>query len=263
VLHTAAYKHVPLGEDNPVETIRNNVFGTKNLIDAASAAGVERVVFISTDKVVDPLSVYGASKRIAEEIVLSATENGHTYMAVRFGNVLSARGSIVPLFQKQIRKGGPVTLTHPDTTRFYMTIPEAASLVLKTGGVGEPGGLYLLDMGEPVKIRELAEQLISIHGFKPYEDIDIEIIGMRRGERVHEALLAKGETAQATTHQKILRIARNANTRLDVPKLIEELRPVCYLDASQPDLYRNRQALRTILSRYIPSLPSSPDEPEY
>ncbi|MFP4511001.1 MAG: polysaccharide biosynthesis protein [Spirochaetaceae bacterium] len=263
VLHTAAYKHVPLGEDNPVETIRNNVFGTKNLIDAASAAGVERVVFISTDKVVEPLSIYGASKRIAEEIVLSATENGHTYMAVRFGNVLSARGSIVPLFQKQIRKGGPVTLTHPDTTRFYMTIPEAASLVLKTGGVGEPGGLYLLDMGEPVKIRELAEQLITIHGFKPYEEIDIEIIGMRRGERLHEALLAHGETAEPTTHQKILRISRNADTRLEVPTLIEELRPVCYLDPLRPGLYRNRRALRTILSRYIPSLPSSPDEPEF
>ncbi len=263
VLHTAAYKHVPLGEANPVETIRNNVFGTKNLIDAASAAGVERVVFISTDKVVEPVSVYGASKRIAEEIVLSATENGHTYMAVRFGNVLSARGSIVPLFQKQIRKGGPVTVTHPETTRFYMTIPEAASLVLKTGGVGVPGGLYLLDMGEPVKIRELAEQLIAIHGFKPYEEINIEYIGMRRGERVHESLLAGGEQAKPTSHQKILQISRDDENRLDLPELLRELRPVCFPDSSRPDVYRNRKALRSILAKYLPSLPVPEDEPEY
>lgn len=263
VLHTAAYKHVPLGENNPVETIRNNVFGTKNLIDAASAAGVERVVFISTDKVVEPLSVYGASKRIAEEIVLSATENGHTYMAVRFGNVLSARGSIVPLFQKQIRKGGPVTVTHPDTTRFYMTIPEAASLVLKTGGVGEPGGLYLLDMGEPVRIRDLAEQLITIHGYKPYEEIDIEYIGMRPGERIHESLLADGEVSESTSHQKILRISRSAHTRLDLDALIGALRPVCYLDESRRELYRNRRELRSILSRHIPSISVPEDEPEY
>ncbi|MDR1025639.1 MAG: polysaccharide biosynthesis protein, partial [Treponema sp.] len=183
VFHTAAYKHVPMMEENPVAAIENNVLGTENLIRTARNCGVKRFVHITTDKAVEPVSIYGASKYICEKLVLEEARRmaasgtpaeDLSFMVVRFGNVLGSRGSIVPLFQRQIEKGGPVTVTHPDMRRWFMTIPEACSLVLKAGGVGENGTLYLLDMGEPIRIRDMAEQMIRFYGFEPEEDIKIE-----------------------------------------------------------------------------------------
>lgn len=274
VLHTAAYKHVPLMEENPLAVVQNNVFGTRNLVQAAVEAGVDRFVFISTDKVVDPVSVYGASKRIAEEIVLHAgtglgadseahRESAGNFMVVRFGNVLSSRGSIVPLFQRQIARGGPITVTHPDMKRYYMTIPEASSLVLQTGGVGDAGGSYLLDMGEPLLIRELAEQLITFSGLTPYEDIDIKYVGLRPGEKLSESLLAEDEESGNSPYERIMRINRRRWTPERVQALIERLEPVCFFDPEKPEDYRARRLLREILAEYIPTLPVPDYEPHY
>jgi len=260
IFHTAAYKHVPMMEENPVAAIENNVLGTENLINSAIKHGIKRFVHISTDKAVEPVSVYGASKYICEQMVLSASANtadkgGTNFVVVRFGNVLGSRGSIVPLFQQQIEKGGPVTITHPDIRRYFMTISEACSLVLKTGGVGENGGLYLLDMGEPVRIRDLAEQLIRFHGYEPETEIKIEYIGLRAGERLDEALLSKDEIPSLTDYSRILRINRKNEIAIDIPKLLDELHPVCILDSARHSAYRNVKLLKNILERYIGLVP--------
>ncbi|MCL2214224.1 MAG: polysaccharide biosynthesis protein [Treponema sp.] len=257
IFHTAAYKHVPMMEANPVAAIENNVFGTENLINAAVKYGVKQFVHISTDKAVSPVSVYGASKYICEQMVLAASrespacdngaKNGTSFVVVRFGNVLGSRGSIVPLFQQQIEKGGPVTVTHPDARRFFMTISEACSLVLKTGGVGENGGLYLLDMGEPVRIRDLAEQLIRFHGYEPETEIKIEYIGLRPGERLDETLMSEDEESAETEHSRILQITKKKPVNLDVKKLLNELRPVCKFDPAKPKEYRNAQKIHAVL----------------
>ncbi|MDR2588071.1 MAG: polysaccharide biosynthesis protein [Spirochaetales bacterium] len=263
IFHCAAYKHVPLSEANPVEAIRNNVFGTRNLVEAALGAGTGRFVFISTDKAVDPGCVYGASKRIAEEIVLAASKKGSAdFMVVRFGNVLGSRGSIVPLFQKQILKGGPVTVTHPEASRFFMTIPEAASLVLQAGGVGAGGNLYVLDMGEPLNIKELAEQMIRFYGFEPEKDIPIVSIGLRPGEKLTENLWDCAEKMETTKYRKINRIIQDSPPP-DTEDLLEKLKPVCFFDPSRQEQYRNRRILREILSSAIPNLELPAHEPEY
>jgi len=252
IFHTAAYKHVPMMEENPVSAIENNVLGTENLINAAIKYGVKRFVHISTDKAVDPVSVYGASKRICEQLVLSAStdpsKNGTNFVVVRFGNVLGSRGSIVPLFQQQIEKGGPVTVTHPDARRYFMTISEACSLVLKTGGVGENGSLYLLDMGEPVRIRDLAEQLIRFHGYEPDTEIKIEYIGLRPGERLDETLISKDEVQTETEYSRILKVSKKNPSVLDTKKLLDELRPVCRFDSSNTKAYRSTEILKNILT---------------
>jgi len=254
IFHTAAYKHVPMMEANPVAVIENNVFGTENLINAAIKYSVKQFVHISTDKAVSPVSVYGASKYICEQMVLAASKNsaknGTSFVVVRFGNVLGSRGSIVPLFQQQIEKGGPVTVTHPDARRFFMTISEACSLVLKTGGVGENGGLYLLDMGEPVRIRDLAEQLIRFHGYEPETEIKIEYIGLRPGERLDETLMSEDEESCETEHSRILQITRKKPRDLDVTGFLNELRPVCCFDASSPKKYRNSGLIKDTLNKY-------------
>jgi FlaA1/EpsC-like NDP-sugar epimerase len=253
VFHAAAYKHVPMMEENPVAAIDNNVLGTENLINASIKHGIKRFVHISTDKAVSPVSVYGASKYLCELMVLSASAAGKTsphFVVVRFGNVLGSRGSIVPLFQQQIEKGGPVTVTHPEARRFFMTISEACSLVLKAGGVGDNGGLYLLDMGEPVRIRDLAEHLIRFHGYEPESDIGIEYIGLRPGERLDETLLSDDEIPSLTDYSRILRIKRREPFTLDVGKLIDELRPICRFDSSKPKAYRNSELLRGILQEH-------------
>ena len=249
VFHTAAYKHVPMMEENPVAAIENNVFGTENLINAAIKHGVKRFVHISTDKAVSPVSVYGISKYICELLVLAASkaQANPNFVVVRFGNVLGSRGSIVPLFQQQIEKGGPVTVTHPDMNRYFMTISEACSLVLKTGGVGENGGLYLLDMGEPVRIRDLAEQLIRFHGYEPETEIKIEYVGLRPGESLDETLLSADEIPSLTDYSRILRINRKNPLTLDVKKLMDELRPVCKYDPDRAADYRNAELLKKIL----------------
>jgi len=253
IFHTAAYKHVPMMEENPVAVIENNVLGTENLVNAAVKNGVRRFVHISTDKAVQPVSVYGTSKYICEQIVLSAGERvkgNSCFTVVRFGNVLGSRGSIVPLFQQQIEKGGPVTITHPDMSRYFMTISEACSLVLKTGGVGENGGLYLLDMGEPVKIRDLAEQLIRFNGYEPETEIKIEYTGLRPGERLDESLLSGDEMPSLTDYSRILKINRKTPLAINVQELLDELRPVCRLDPSLPQNYRNAALLKDILHKY-------------
>jgi FlaA1/EpsC-like NDP-sugar epimerase len=250
IFHAAAYKHVPMMEENPVAAIENNVIGTENLINAAIKHGVKFFVHISTDKAVAPVSVYGASKYICEQIVLDAANKGSTnFVVVRFGNVLGSRGSIVPLLQQQIDKGGPVTITHPDVCRYFMTISEACSLVLKTGGVGENGGLYILDMGEPVKIRELAEHLIRFHGYEPETDIKIEYIGLRHGERLDESLLSQEEIPALTDYSRIIRITRKVPLSMDINKILNELRPVCRFDSAKPSHYRNSKLLREILDQ--------------
>jgi FlaA1/EpsC-like NDP-sugar epimerase len=258
VFHTAAYKHVPMMEENAVAAVENNLLGTENLIHAARNRGVRRFVHITTDKAVEPVSIYGASKYLCERLVLTAAgedqRRGIHFMVVRFGNVLGSRGSIMPLFQRQIEKGGPVTVTHPDMRRWFMTIPEACSLVLKAGGVGENGGLYLLDMGEPVRIRDMAEQLIRFYGFEPETDIKIEYVGLRPGERLDERLWSGNEEPQETEYKRILRVDEKNPCPLNIRELIEKIKPVCRLDPERPELYRNGAALRDLLQNAIPSL---------
>ncbi len=268
VFHAAAYKHVPMMEANTVAAVENNVFGTKNLVDACIDAGVRRFVLVSTDKAVQPLCVYGATKFLCERIVLHAQEKaaGSTeFMVVRFGNVLGSRGSILPLFVQQIARGGPVTVTDPETTRYFMTIPEACSLVLKTGGVGTGGESYILDMGEPVRIRDLAEQVIRFSGLEPHKDIMIEYIGLRPGERLHESLQAPDEKLEPTRHTRINRLVRSER-HFDTEGILRALLPICIAaDEGKPEhrSYRNRKHLRAALKRWIPSVEDKPDEPEY
>ncbi|MDR0408787.1 MAG: polysaccharide biosynthesis protein [Spirochaetaceae bacterium] len=260
VFHAAAYKHVPLMEENPVAAIENNFLGTDNIIHAARKHGVKRFVLVSTDKAVEPVSVYGVSKYLCERLVLDAARAspaGRTsnFMVVRFGNVLGSRGSIVPLFQKQIEKGGPVTITHPAMKRWFMTIPEACSLVLKAGGVGENGALYLLDMGEPVSIRDVAEQMIRFYGYEPGIDIKIEIVGLRPGERLGESLWADFEKPVDTPAERIKKIERRAAPEIDLPALTKKLLPVCRFDPERLDSYRNAKKLKAILHEALPNLP--------
>jgi len=206
VFHAAAHKHVPLMETNADQAIINNVLGTKNVAELALKWGVERFVNISTDKAVNPTSVMGASKRIAEMIVRKLAEKaapGHTFVSVRFGNVLGSRGSVIPIFKRQIASGGPVTVTHPEMKRYFMTIPEAAQLVLQAAALPYNGKVYVLDMGEPVKIKNLAEDLIKLSGFTPHEDIDIIYTGLRPGEKLFEELLTAEEGTIPSPHEKI------------------------------------------------------------
>jgi len=266
IFHTAAYKHVPMMEENPVAAVENNLFGTDNLVYAAKKHEAERFVHITTDKAVEPVSVYGVSKFLCEGLVLEAAretvgQSAASFMVVRFGNVLGSRGSIMPLFQKQIEKGGPVTITHPEMKRWFMTIPEACSLVLKAGGVGENGSLYLLDMGEPVRIRDLAEQMIRFYGLDPEKDIGIEYVGLRPGERLDEKLMRDSETKQPTDFDRILKLDCSEPAALNIKAIMEELRPVCRRDPAWPEKYRNAELLRNILREHIPSLQSPSSSP--
>jgi FlaA1/EpsC-like NDP-sugar epimerase len=207
VFHAAAYKHVPMLEIQPWRAIDNNVLGTKNLVDISSAYGVDRFVFVSTDKAVRPTNVMGASKRLSEMLVQGQNACGLSdtkFMIVRFGNVVGSVGSVVPLFRKQIQRGGPVTVTHPDVTRFFMTIPEACQLILQAGGMGNGGEILILDMGTPIKIDDMARDLIRLSGFEPDVDIKIEYVGLRPGEKLYEELITEGENIIPTSHEKIM-----------------------------------------------------------
>lgn len=257
IFHCAAYKHVPMMEENSIAAIENNVFGTKNLLDAALESGTEKFVLISTDKAVEPVSVYGASKMLCEKLVIQAAQNvkeNQAFMFVRFGNVLGSRGSILPIFMEQIQNGGPVTVTDPQMERYFMTIPEACSLVLQTGGVGTNGASYLLDMGEPIKILELAKQVIKFSGFTPDKEIKIQFIGARKGERLEEPLWLKEENPEPTEYKKILKLTNISPQNFSLDKLIDSLNPICVLSKGKEELYRNSDELKKILRKAVPTL---------
>ncbi len=249
IFHCAAYKHVPMMEENQVAAVENNVFGTKNLLDATLKHNVDRFVLISTDKAVDPVSVYGCSKMLCEKLVLDAAKKAknQAIMFVRFGNVLGSRGSILPLFQDQIKNGGPLTVTDEKMERFFMTIPEACSLVLQTGGVGVNGKSYLLDMGEPLKIIDLAKQIIKFSGLEPYKDIDIKIVGARKGERLIEPLWLEEENPTPTAYPKILQLENKEYTSERLEKLLTALHPICFYTPQAPEHFRDRELLVKLL----------------
>lgn len=203
VLHAAAHKHVPLMEHNCCEAVKNNVFGTLNVVDMAERHSVKKFILISTDKAVNPTNVMGATKRLCEMIIQSRVESKTSFSATRFGNVLGSNGSVIPLFKHQIANGGPVTVTDKRIIRYFMTIPEASQLVLQSGAMAKNGELYVLDMGKPVKIWEMAENMIRLSGFEPYKDIDIVEIGLRPGEKLYEELLIKTEELDKTSNRMI------------------------------------------------------------
>ena len=244
VFHAAAHKHVPLMEDNVVEAITNNVAGTRNVAEAAGAYGAEHFVLISTDKAVRPTSIMGATKRVAEYVVQAVGQRyGRNFAAVRFGNVLGSRGSVVPMFMRQIRAGGPVTVTHPEMRRYFMTIPEAVQLVLQAGALGNGGELFMLDMGEPVKIVDLARDLIRLSGLQEDTDIEIRFSGVRPGEKLYEEMFFSHEVAVPTDHPKILRARQGQN---DCPDgaLIGELIDLAQGGGSEPEI---RMLLRCLV----------------
>ena len=252
VFHAAAYKHVPMLELQPWKAIDNNVAGTKNLIEKAVKYNVDRFVFVSTDKAVRPANVMGASKRLAEMLVQSQNGCGLSdtkFMIVRFGNVVGSVGSVVPLFKKQIQKGGPVTVTHPEVTRFFMTIPESCQLILQAGAMGKGGEIFILDMGTPIKIDDMARDLIRFSGFEPDADIEIEYIGLRPGEKLYEELITDGENIIPTRHDKIMVLK---GIECDLPLLNGVIDELAYL-ASEQDAQKIKLKLKEIVPEYDPT----------
>ena len=264
IFHAAAHKHVPLMEDNPGEAIKNNVLGTLNMAELASQYKVEKFVLISTDKAVNPTNVMGASKRLCEMIVQAVNNergNKTDFVAVRFGNVLGSNGSVIPLFKRQIKSGGPVTLTHKDITRYFMLIPEAAQLVLQAGAYAKGGEIFVLDMGKAVKIYDLAENLIRLSGYKPNEDIKIKITGLRPGEKLYEELLMNNDELRKTGHNKIfidkpetislIKLRKQIDDLMFVTKLgnknmlidkLKEIVPTYY----SPDFYNKKKVVQEV-----------------
>jgi FlaA1/EpsC-like NDP-sugar epimerase len=248
VFHAAAHKHVPLMEENVSEAITNNVLGTRNVVDAAVACGTQHFVLISTDKAVRPTNVMGASKRVAEYIVQNAAyAHKRHFVSVRFGNVLGSRGSVVPTFLRQIQNGGPVTVTHPEMRRYFMTIPEAVQLVLQAGAQGRGGELFMLDMGEPVKIVDLARDMIRLSGFEEGNEIEIQFSGIRPGEKLYEEMFFNDEIAEPTEHPKVLR-ARNGRHDVVSDLAIGGLVESALRDITDEQL---RCALRELVPDYV------------
>jgi FlaA1/EpsC-like NDP-sugar epimerase len=256
VFHAAAHKHVPYLEKHPEEGIENNILGTWNVLQAAQAVGVKKFVNISTDKAVNPTSVLGVTKRIAELLVLQSaedeTEDGR-YMSVRFGNVLGSRGSVIPLFHDQIRHGGPLTVTDPDMTRYFMTIPEASQLVLQAGILGETGKVFVLDMGEPVRIVDLAADMARLSGLTPGYDIDIQFTGIRPGEKLYEELFTEQEQNKSDVHTKVFEAIQQPKNQAVLDRLIRSLREAVQL----PDGSRKRAILRGFME-LVPAYRPSP-----
>jgi FlaA1/EpsC-like NDP-sugar epimerase len=247
VFHAAAHKHVPMMERNPEEAITNNVLGTANVVGAALDAGTPRLVLISTDKAVEPSSIMGATKRVAEQIVMQAARrSGRAFAAVRFGNVLGSRGSVVPHFKRQIEAGGPITITHPDVSRFFMTIPEAVHLVLHAGGLSRGGELFVLNMGRAVRIIDLAHDLIALSGYSP-DEIEIRYTGLRPGEKLEERLWDTAATIEPTAHPDILRVTEVADQPPAVP--IEQF----WAASRRGDRLEIEMLLAQQVSTYVPS----------
>ena len=245
VFHAAAHKHVPLMEENVAEAITNNVLGTKNVAELSAEFGVEHLVMISTDKAVRPTNVMGATKRVAEQIVQEIAEaHERKFVAVRFGNVLGSRGSVVPTFLRQIRSGGPVTVTHPEMRRYFMTIPEAVQLVLQAGAIGRGGEVFVLDMGEPVKVLDLATDLIRLSGLEVGTDIEIRFTGTRPGEKLYEELFFDSESSIPTDHPKVLR-AKNGALPLGLSTVVDLL-----VDGARHSW--TDEQLRALLVRLVP-----------
>jgi FlaA1/EpsC-like NDP-sugar epimerase len=249
IFHAAAHKHVPMMEKNPDQAILNNIGGTKVMAETALEFGVESFVNISTDKAVNPTSVMGATKRVAEMVVRDASSRAPencSFVSVRFGNVLGSRGSVIPLFKEQIKRGGPVTVTHPEMTRYFMTIPEASQLVLQAAAMDGSGSVYVLDMGKPVKIKDLAEDLIQLSGFEPHVDIEITYTGIRPGEKLFEEILTSEEGTTGTRHDKIY-----VSPQKDLPPSFGEKLDALLASASRADDLQNlRQGLRDIVPAF-------------
>jgi len=253
VYHAAAHKHVPLMEANPEEAIKNNVMGTYNVAQASDKYGAQKFVLISTDKAVNPTSIMGASKRLAEIIIQYLDKTSKTnFVAVRFGNVLASRGSVVPLFKKQIAEGGPVTVTHPEMVRYFMTIPEAVELVIQAGVLAKGGEIFVLDMGEPVKILDLAKNLIKLSGFKPGKDIEIVFTGIRPGEKLYEELLTAEEGTTATTHKRIFVAKPNGLDSALIEELIQNI--------NSHKFPTNMQETEELIRKFIPQFRASDKE---
>ena len=251
VFHSAAHKHVPMMEWNPGEAIKNNVIGSKIVADVANDKNVDRFVMISTDKAVNPTSVMGATKRLAEVYIKSLSEKSNTiFCAVRFGNVLNSIGSVIPTFKKQIVGGGPVTVTHPDMKRYFMTISEASQLVLQAAVLSNGGEIFVLDMGEPVYIKDLAEELIRLSGFEPYKDIDIIFTGIRPGEKLFEELSLNEENIIKTEHQKIFVYDIKPKPRSYVTKRIQQMDEI----AETNERLKIIKKLSEILPEYKPPI---------
>ncbi len=249
VYHAAAYKHVPLMEENPFEAIENNVFGTLNMARAASEFGVASFIMVSSDKAVRPTSVMGATKRVSELLLENMQNGGTRFIAVRFGNVLDSNGSVIPIFRKQIAAGGPVTVTHPDMRRYFMTIPEACQLVLQASAIGEGGQICVLDMGQPVKIVDLARNMIELAGLKPDVDIKIEFTGVRPGEKLYEELTSMLDDTVPTNHELVRIFMGNQRPQFDIDAWLHALKEI----STARDTARLVTALSEMVIDYTPS----------
>jgi FlaA1/EpsC-like NDP-sugar epimerase len=246
IYHAAAYKHVPLMEKEPLEALRNNVMGTKTIADVCMEHGIKKFIFISTDKAVNPSSIMGTTKRMTEKLLQTYHDGPTKFISVRFGNVVGSSGSVIPVFKKQIADGGPITITHPEATRFLMTIPEAVQLVLLAGSMGAGGEIFLLDMGEPVKIVDLASNLIELSGLVPYKDINIEFIGLRDGEKLHEELYWEGENIAYTANKKIRKLT---NTRFDIQRYKNQ---IAQLELALSNSADNEDNLQELMQQMVP-----------
>ena len=249
VYHAAAYKHVPLMEENPFEAVENNVFGTLNVAQAAAEHGAGSFIMISSDKAVRPTSVMGVTKRVSELLLESLQNGGAQFIAVRFGNVVDSNGSVIPIFKKQIAAGGPVTVTHPEMQRYFMTIPEACQLVLEASAIGLGGQICVLDMGEPVKIVDLAKNMIQLAGLRPDEDIKIEFTGMRPGEKLYEELASMLDDTVPTGHEQVRVYVGNRRPHFDIDAWLRRLKEIC----AARDTARLVDSLREMVIDYTPS----------